>query len=62
MGTVEKKEKELTAEQVLDAISNCRMDRCRGCAYLWFGEQCMDELLEDAAKMIVKLKEAKDGK
>lgn len=62
MGTADEKAKELTVEKVLDAISNCRMDHCRGCAYLWFGEQCMDELLEDAGKIIVKLKEVQDGK
>ena len=60
-----KKHRELTAEQTLAAIYNCKLDNCRKCAYLHHGEQCMDELLDDAAGVIVRLKElleAKEGR
>lgn len=57
--------RELTAEQVLAAIYNCKLDHCRQCEYLLHGEACMDELLDDAAGVIVRLNaalEAKEGK
>lgn len=57
--------RELTAEQVLAAIYNCNLYHCRQCEYLLHGEACMDELLDDAASVIVRLKaalEAKEGK
>ena len=57
--------RELTAEQVLAAIYNCKLDHCHQCKYLLHGEACMDELLDDAAGVIVRLNaalEAKEGK
>ena len=57
--------RELTAEQVLAAIYNCKLEQCRQCEYLLHGEACMDELLDDAAGVIVRLNaalEAKEGK
>ena len=57
--------RELTVEQVLAAIYNCKLDHCRQCKYLLHGEACMDELLDDAAGVIVRLNaalEAKEGK
>ena len=57
--------RELTAEQVLAAIYNCKLEHCRQCEYLLHGEACMDELLDDAAGVIVRLNaalEAKEGK
>lgn len=60
-----KQGRELTVEQVLAAIYNCKLDHCRQCKYLLHGEACMDELLDDAAGMIVRLKsalETKEGK
>lgn len=60
-----KQGRELTAEQVLAAIYNCKLDHCRQCEYLLHGEACMDELLDDAAGVIVRLNaalEAKEGK
>lgn len=60
-----KQGRELTVEQVLAAIYNCKLDHCRQCEYLHHGEACMDELLDDAAGVIVRLKaalETKEGK
>ena len=57
--------RELTVKQVLAAIYNCKLDHCRQCKYLLHGEACMDELLDDAAGVIVRLNaalEAKEGK
>lgn len=60
-----KQGRELTVKQVLAAIYNCKLDHCRQCKYLLHGEACMDELLDDAAGVIVRLNaalEAKGGK
>lgn len=57
-----KKRRELTVEQVLAAIYNCKLDHCRQCKYLLHGEACMDELLDDAAGVIVRLKAALETK
>lgn len=57
-----KKHRELTAEQALAAIYNCKLDHCRGCAYILHGENCMDMLLDDAAGVIVRLKAALDAR
>ena len=60
-----KQDRDCAAEQVLAAIYNCKLDHCRQCEYLHHGEACMDELLDDAAGVIVRLNaalEAKEGK
>ena len=60
-----KQDRDCAAEQVLAAIYNCNLYHCRQCKYLLHGEACMDELLDDAASVIVRLKaalEAKEGK
>ena len=59
-----KQDRDCAVEQVLSAIYNCNIDHCRQCKYLLHGEACMDELLYDAASVIVRLKaalEAKEG-
>lgn len=57
-----KQGRELTVKQVLAAIYNCKLDHCRQCEYLHHGEACMDELLDDAAGVIVRLKAALETK
>lgn len=57
-----KQGRELTVKQVLAAIYNCKLDHCRQCKYLLHGEACMDELLYDAASVIVRLKAALEAK
>lgn len=57
-----KKRRELTPEEVLAAIYNCKVDNCRQCEYLHHGENCMDELLDAAAGVIVRLRDALESK
>lgn len=57
-----KQDRDCAAEQVLAAIYNCDLDHCRQCKYLLHGEGCMDELLDDAAGVIVRLKAALETK
>lgn len=57
-----KQGRELTVEQVLAAIYNCKLDHCRQCKYLRHGGACMDELLDDAAGVIERLKAALETK
>lgn len=53
-----KQGRELTVEQVLAAIYSCKFGHCRQCKYLLHGEACMDEMLDDAAGVIVRLNAA----
>lgn len=54
--------RELAPEEVLAAIYNCKVDNCCQCEYLHHGENCMDELLDDAAGVIVRLRDALEAK
>lgn len=48
----------MTAEEILAAIYRCKADDCRNCAYLHHADDCMDELLDDAAGVIMRQKAA----
>lgn len=46
----------MTAEEILEAIYRCRLDGCQNCKYLLHADRCMDELLDDAAGVILRQK------